>query len=218
MVENTITARAFELVDADGVRRAVLGTDPRGDSALQFFGRDGEVKAELSLDANDAPGFALSNSTGRVVMFVDQNGGGSIRCEDNERRPRIYLENSAGGSGLLLYGQDGVMRLRVAVDQEDEPNITIKDKDGNQRFLIATTKLGALIQGNDSKKRARFVILIQDDGTTSIELRQTRSTAPVVIRLNPDGSYEGSFEQLPTRYEGRPDLRLVQKDSENEDE
>jgi hypothetical protein len=148
MVESIVTARAFELVDADGNRRACLATDPDGNPAFQLYGRDGITRLQLAVAGSDQARITIMNKAGNEILIanVDDAGNGSVEITDGQGTPRALMD-------------------------------------------------------------------VRNDGTASFVLLETLRSAPIMIRLNADGTYDGSFVRDPVIFEMRPKLMLV-KDKE----
>lgn len=62
-----VKARAFELVDESGHRRALLGISPEGTVALGLFDQRGRVRSSMGLLPNGEPVTVMRDEDGKVA-------------------------------------------------------------------------------------------------------------------------------------------------------
>jgi hypothetical protein len=107
-----------------------------------------------------------------------------------------------GNPTLQLVGHGGVTRVQIAVNNLDEASLILMDKAGGNVLLAEVGGEGdGSVQISDTTGTPRAVMHVSKDGTASIELHETRHKSKVLIRLNGDDSYEGSFERKPETFE-----------------
>ena len=98
-----IRAQRFELVDAEGRVRAVLGESPGGAPALMLNDEKGQARAALGLDAN-CPRLELSDEQGEArasLFLVFPSAVPSLWLRDEKGKVRASLEVAPGGSREL---------------------------------------------------------------------------------------------------------------------
>ncbi len=62
-----VGAKAFELLDEEGNRRALLGISPEGTVALGFFDEDGCLRSSVGILPSGKPMIVMTEADGKVV-------------------------------------------------------------------------------------------------------------------------------------------------------
>jgi hypothetical protein len=70
LTKHTVRAQRFELVDAAGKVRSVLGVSDDGGSGLGLWDRDGKDRGGLMLLADGTPGLALRDREGKQRILL----------------------------------------------------------------------------------------------------------------------------------------------------
>jgi hypothetical protein len=91
-----VKASRFELVDAEGRTRAVLGMSKGGSPELDLRDPEGRPRALLVLDANQLPIFLLKDAqvVTRARLELDAKGGAKLSFADADLNPRLELEGT----------------------------------------------------------------------------------------------------------------------------
>jgi hypothetical protein len=107
-----VQTKRLELVDEEGMRRAVLGLGTEGEPALELYDDNGELRVGLSLMAEGGPNLLLWD--GKITP------------------PRAGLALLPNGSpSLELADQEGKLRLVFGVGTSGEPVLGFFDREGN---------------------------------------------------------------------------------------
>ena len=91
-----VKASRFELVDADGRTRAVLGMSKGGSPELDLRDPEGRPRALLVLDANNLPIFLLKDAqvVTRARLELDAKGGAKLTFGDAELNPKVEVDGT----------------------------------------------------------------------------------------------------------------------------
>ena len=91
-----VKASRFELVDAEGRTRAVLGMSKGGSPELDLRDPEGRPRALLVLDANHLPIFLLKDAqvVTRARLELDAKGGARLSFADADLNPRIEVDGT----------------------------------------------------------------------------------------------------------------------------
>lgn len=82
---SVLRAQKIELVDARGVTRARLSTEPDGEVVLRLIAANGELRVKLGA-SNDGSGLLLANAaTEPGVHVLAQRSGASLKLQAGER-------------------------------------------------------------------------------------------------------------------------------------
>jgi hypothetical protein len=106
-----LSATSFELVDAQGSRRILMGTSSEGSPAIWFFDRKGKARLNLGLYGDDNAFIVLNDDQERAVQIFRTVGSESAPylVMKAEGRDRIVmgLSGSAQDPFLVHYDTDG---------------------------------------------------------------------------------------------------------------
>ena len=82
---SVLRAQKIELVDAQGVTRARLSSEPGGEVVLRLMGANGELRVKLGA-SNDGSGLLLANAaTEPGVHLLAQRTEATLRLKEGER-------------------------------------------------------------------------------------------------------------------------------------
>jgi len=145
-VPEVVQAQRFELVDAEGRVRAVLGqseyrADPYDDRGelrtvpmppgsrplLALYDETGQQRAELSLSANGDPQLQLWDSRGRP-SFEELLEAGPLPSA------RATLCLSSGEPTLSFRGENGTHKVFLTGDKD--PTLSLSGEDGRPRAIL----------------------------------------------------------------------------------
>lgn len=157
----SVEARRFVLVGADGATRAVLESEPAGQVGLTFQSGDGARRAKLGLRADGSPILLLHDTASEAGMSLSVSG------DRGKEMPQIGLFDKHGAGGIqmvvtekgtpliALHDARGVARLSQELTPEGAGALKILTED--QRGVT----VGSLAQGDDGVTR---VVLKDRDG------------------------------------------------------
>ena len=196
---DTVTARRFELIGANGKKAALLCAGPHGGARMSFY----DEKEVLRL------GVGISDDAGPELMLYDRDGHPrlSVAFRTAIGAPTIMLlpDTTVGGLGLLLTtnedgpsvalaGKKGDGRLSMSLDVDGLPSISL---DGPGRKLgITLTADGdnqwiMLSQGDRRPVR----LGMRPDGSPELQLSDRKSGVSSTMTIGPNG--ETTFQRLP---------------------
>ena len=111
--EDVVRATRFELVDASGNVKAVLGQVESGNPGLVLYGANGERRAALRVMGDDTARLHLFHRDGspRAWMALDWTGKPALTLFGEDMRPRASLATMSDWSTRLdLMGKDGQIK------------------------------------------------------------------------------------------------------------
>ena len=143
-VPDLVNARRFELVDAAGKVRAVLGLEPDGSPTLDLFDPAGRMRAFLKLGPDGSPGLALCDAAQklRARMVLPSDG-----------RPSLELRDAAENS-----------RATLRLTEEGSPYLALRDKAGATRAVLGVTSLETIGTAEVTTRSESSLVLFDKDG------------------------------------------------------
>lgn len=142
---------------------SLLGADatvPKTIESQKFVlrGRDGLVRASLSLDANDAPRLAFFDAKGKFAAGFGLPGGEpSLALLDAAGKSRITmaLSGATGEPSVWLRDRAGRGRVSLGFDEREAPLITLRDEHEQMQLAMTVHQGGVpqlvLFHAKDSK-------------------------------------------------------------------
>ena len=126
-----VSANNFQLVDANGKKRAELSLLKDGNPALAFYDKEGKCLADLSVD--------------------DGSGQAGLSLYGKNGKPGTLLM----ASHLNLFNEDGSGQIRLAVMDGQRPAaLDFWDKNGKRRMTLDMEPDGSYrLMLNDSDER-----------------------------------------------------------------
>jgi hypothetical protein len=180
-VVDSVRARRFELVDAKGEVRAVLGT--QADSGAPGFlvsDSAGRPRVALHVSAEDAPAFDLLDATGapRVHVALALDGAPVLTLFGPTERPAqaLLTVTTEGAAHLRLAQPDGHTRLFCSLQPDGTPYLSLMDGDGRPKLSCA------LPGGNPA------LLMLDTEGRPRAVMSVTREDGPQFVILGEDGS------------------------------
>ncbi len=131
--QQTVEARKFVLIDANGKPLAELGATREG-SGLVLMDSTGKPRAALVVTGAGQPGLKLYDRSGvvRAALIVADDGHAGLALYDTASRNRAALAtNPDGASALMLFDRDGrlvgVLPARLVDEQRSHGGRTQGD-------------------------------------------------------------------------------------------
>lgn len=128
--QERVEARAFHLVDANGVTRGEWSVDADGRARLSLLDRRGRQRLNVSVRESGSPGLALVNADGerRAVLGVLDDETATLVFADETGVPRAVLGMTPqDGSHLLLADANGATRLGLVLDPSGLGSVMLPD-------------------------------------------------------------------------------------------
>ncbi len=154
-VQEVVRASRFELTDAGGKTRAILGLSAEGEPSFALADRSGKIYARLSIDPvpGDAEGIP-------VLQLLDK--AGTVRTDLRLTRdgyPQIVLKNKKGGHIASLSGN---------ALHRGGTEWLLSDDAGRVRSLLTINHAGTNLTFMDEAKKARARLSVTPDGTPKL--------------------------------------------------
>jgi hypothetical protein len=114
-VSNTLAAARFELVDAQGRQRILMGTSSEGSPAIWFFDKQGKARLNLGLYGDDNAFIVLNDDRERAVQIFRTMGANSAPylVMKSEGRDRIVMGLSGPTQDPFLVHYDPEGRMET---------------------------------------------------------------------------------------------------------
>lgn len=189
---DTISARQFMILDADGIPRGLFGVlADQASIGMMYTDPAGNTRLEMSVDPNGLPRLALMDELGRVrsEIAMREDGSPTIVLTDSSESQRIAITTSNEGAGqLTLFGDDfvnengdtvSIQRAMFGTVANGEPAIMFSDASDNNRASLSMSAEGAAqwrFFGPDGTTE-RVVIGVYADGLPIIRLADSTGTA-----------------------------------------
>jgi hypothetical protein len=182
-VADNVRARRFELVDARGEVRAVLGTQAdNGAPGFLVSDRAGRPRLALHVSPDDAPAFDLLDATGapRVHVALGDDGAPVLTLFGATEKPAqaLLTVSNEGAAHLRLAQADGHTRLFCSLQPDGTPYLSLMDGQGRPKLSCA------LPGGNPA------LLMLDAEGRPSAVMSVTREDGPQFAVLSEDGSLE----------------------------
>ena len=138
-----LRARAFVLVDEQGVTLARLGRLPHGALGLGFYD-DGRRS--------------------RILLSVNEDGASSLSLfSENGRSGALLGASRTGGASLRLLDANWKNRATVATWPNGSPFLRFADHNGRDRILLGSTELKVTPSGELVERSAPRVLFFDAD-------------------------------------------------------
>ncbi len=189
---DTMTARQFMILDADGIPRGMFGVlADQASIGMMYTDPAGNTRLEMSVDPSGTPSLALMDELGRVRSQIAMRDDGSptIVMTDSSESQRIAMSTSNAGAGqLTLFGNDfvnesgdtvSVQRAMFGTIANGEPAIVFSDASDTTRASLNMSADGAAqwrFFGPDGTTE-RAVIGVYANGMPIIKLADSTGTA-----------------------------------------
>jgi len=180
--EDTITAKQFVVLDADGIPRGMFGLlADEASIGMMFSDPSGKQRIEMSVDQDGMPSLWLRDETGAIRSEIGQREDGSptIVLTDASEVRRIALSaTNAGGGQVTFFGRAAAdtlpppQRAMVGTFDNGQPAIMFYDSDESVRAALNMSVHGAA--------QWRF---FGADGTTERAILGVYGTGQPIVRL-----------------------------------
>jgi hypothetical protein len=174
---DVISARAFQLVDADNKVLARWADTRDGGSELFLNSKKGKGAIALTVDPEGLAGLVLTDQKGeaKIVMGTDQKGTVLHFCKGEKKFP-VALEMTNDGNAVMGLGDaDGKVRLALSVTdgkpylhvmgQDEKPHISLSLGTGESPSLMLTgkEKKERAVVGIDQKANPFIMLMDEQD-------------------------------------------------------
>ena len=189
---DTISAKQFMILDADGIPRGMFGMlADQASIGMMYTGPSLNTRLEMGVDADGTPRLAMMDELGRVRSEIAMRDDGSptIVMTDSSESRRIAISTSNGGAGqVILFGDDfvnesgdtvSVQRAMFGTFANGEPAIRFSDASETTRASLNMSADGAAqwrFFGPDGTTE-RAVLGVYADGTPIIKLADSTGAA-----------------------------------------
>jgi hypothetical protein len=189
---DTMTAKQFMILDADGIPRGMFGVlADQASIGMMYTDPSGNTRLEMSVDPFGRPRLALMDELGRVRSEIAMRDDGSptIVLTDSSESQRIALSTSNAGAGqLTLFGDKfvnesgdtvSVQRAMFGTVSNGEPAIVFSDASDTTRASLNMSADGAAqwrFFGPDGTTE-RAVLGVYADGMPILRLADSTGTA-----------------------------------------
>ncbi len=189
---DTISAKQFMILDADGIPRGMFGVlADQASIGMMYTDPSGNTRLEMGVDPNGTPRLALMDEKGRVRSEIAMMADGSptIVMTDSSESQRIALSTSNAGAGqLTLFGDRFVNERGDTVSAQRATFGTVANREPAIRFFDASEiPRASLNMSADGAAQWRFfgpdgtteraVLGVYTDGTPIIKLADATGTA-----------------------------------------
>ncbi len=188
---DTISAKLFMILDADGIPRGMFGVLDDESIGMMYTDPSGNTRLEMSVDPDGTPRLAMMDEQGRVRSEIAMRDDGSptIVMTDSSESRRIAMSATNDGTGqITLFGNDFVtesgdtvsaQRAMFGTSTNGQPAILFSDASETLRAALNMSADGAAqwrFFGPDGTTE-RAVLGVYTDGTPIIILADSTGTA-----------------------------------------
>ncbi|HEV7499491.1 MAG TPA: hypothetical protein VGQ33_05775 [Vicinamibacteria bacterium] len=189
---DTVRARRFELVDARGEVRAVLGTQAdNGAPGFLISDREGRPRMALHVSPDDTPAFDLLDATGapRVHVALGDDGAPVVTLFGSTENPAqaLLTVTGEGAAHLRLTQADGRTRLFCSLQADGTPYLSLMDAEGRPKLSCA------LPGGNPA------LLMLDTEGRPRAVMSVTREDGPQFAVLSEEGALSWTSARPPVR-------------------
>jgi hypothetical protein len=169
-VLDTVRARRFELLDARDQVRAVLGTQTdNGAPGFLVSDSTGRPRLALHVSPDDSPALDLLDASGapRVHLALGDDGTPSLTLFGGPHKPaQALLTVTADGAAHLRLAQaDGHTRLFCSIQPDGTPYLSLMDAEGRPKLSCALPGGNPALLMLDAESRPRAVMSVTgEDG------------------------------------------------------
>ena len=189
---DTISARQFMILDADGIPRGLFGVlADQASIGMMYTDPSGNTRLEMGVDPDGTPRLAMMDEHGRVRSEIAMRDDGSptIVLTDSSEYRRIAISASNDGAGqVILFGDNfvnesgdtvSVQRAMFGTFSNGEPAIVFSDVSETIRASLNMSADGAAQWRffGPTGTTARAVLGVYAEGTPIIELADSTGMA-----------------------------------------
>ena len=189
---DTISAKQFMILDADGIPRGLFGVlADQASIGMMYTDPSGNTRLEMGVDPDGKPRLAMMDGRGRVRSEISMrdDGAPSIVMTDSSESQRIAMTASNFGTGqITLFGNNFVnengdtvsaQRAMFGTSATGQPTILFSDASETPRAAFNMSADGAAqwrFFGPDGTTE-RAMLGVYTDGTPIIRLVDSTGTA-----------------------------------------
>ncbi len=150
---DTVTAKQFMVLDADGIPRGMFGVlADQASIGMMYTDPSGNTRVEMGVDPDGVPRLALMDEAGTVRSEIGMRADGSptIVLTDASEGRRIALSATNEGAGQVTFFGDAAadtlpppQRAMVGTFENGEPAIVFYDTEENVRASLNMSPEGA---------------------------------------------------------------------------
>ncbi len=173
---DTVTAKQFMVLDADGIPRGMFGVlADQATIGMMYTDPSGNERIKMSVDPSGAPSLSFMDADGAVrsEMGMREDGSPWIVLTDASEVRRIALSATNEGAGLITFFGDAAadtlpppQRASVGMFENGQPAIAFYDPDQNVRAALNMSAEGAALwrfYGSDGTTE-RAILGVYGDG------------------------------------------------------
>lgn len=137
---STVTAREFQLADADGNVRGLWRAGEEGGARLTLLDLDGNPRMRLSvLDQGGAPGVAFLDEDGaQRIVLAHLPDASNLVFADEDGSARAVLGVAADRSSTLVFAdRRGLTRAAIGVDRFGDPELAVMERGAGSGAVAA---------------------------------------------------------------------------------
>ncbi len=189
---DTMSAKQFMILDADGIPRGLFGVlADQASIGMMYTDPSGNTRLEMGVDPSGAPRLAMMDELGRVRSEIAMRDDGSptLVMTDSSESRRIAMSTTNDGAGqIILFGDDSVnedgdtvsvQRAMFGTFAKGEPAIVFSDASETLRASLNMSADGAAqwrFFGPDGTTE-RAVLGVYADGMPIIKLADSTGAA-----------------------------------------
>ena len=118
---DTVTCKAWNVVDKDGKFRILAGTDAAGNALTTWLDKDGKMRISTATYANGkaATTWYGKDEKTRIQAFTNAAGTAATAWFDKDKKIRIEAStDAAGNAAMSLLDKDEKIRIRASTDAD----------------------------------------------------------------------------------------------------
>jgi hypothetical protein len=146
--DREVVARGFVVKDAEGKKRAALGTHEHGPS-LALFDANGTFRAGVGVTSKSSS-IELHDGNGKCRMQLKWDGDGQK------------------GPWIGLYDAEGRLRLDAQVEDGYGPMLILRDQHANPGVIAQVMEPGASVEVRHANSKRQAILEMSNSGTASL--------------------------------------------------
>jgi len=160
--EKVIVAEEFRLVDKNGAQLATLHVDQAGQPNLVINDNAHTPRLTMVFGSEGALYFGLNDKKGKKTVFMEVDDKGASKL--GMGKPNVLLSVSADGRPLMNLSDGTRPRAVLGLWPDGDPNLTLRDKDGNRRAVFGRIEPESSQIAIIDKRPISSLVLYGEDG------------------------------------------------------
>jgi len=161
---DTVTCRAWKLIDKDGTLRIGATTFADGEAVVQWFDKGGKM---------------------RIVAATDADGDATVQMNDKDGKSRISAATQAGGQASVQWNdKNGAKRIDAGTFPDGTAAVQWVDKDGKTLRILARTRADGTVVLPTKDEKAGFATDPQDNRGTIRKPLQKATDSCQILNFN----------------------------------